>query len=732
MEDSRDYDELLISKYQLHLFNDGRNYYSYKALGAHIFKKGEKSFVRFAVWAPNAESVRVIGDFNNWSIDSSYFMKRTPDSSRYWITINNLTLQQEYAYQYYVDGQIKIADPYTEKVLDPNDQYITPATYPNLKPYPADKTDNIVSILQTGQAEYQWQATNFTRPAKTDLVIYELLVRDFVSTHNYKTLKDTLGYLKRLGITAIELMPVNEFEGNESWGYNPSFYFAADKYYGTKNDLKAFIDECHKNGIAVIQDMVLNHSFGQSPMVRLYWDSQNNRPAANSPWFNPIPKHEFNVGYDFNHESPATKAFSKRVMEFWLSEYKVDGFRFDLSKGFTQKNTLGNVDAMAQYDQSRINIWKDYSSFIWSVDSNAYVILEHFADNSEEKVLSAAGMMMWGNMNKKYSEATMGWNDADNSDFSFVSYKARGWQRPNLVGYMESHDEERLMFKDIKYGNKSTIYNIQDTSQSLNRIKLAAAFFFTIPGPKMIWQFGELGYDYSIDYNGRLGNKPIRWDYYNDPKRRKLYKVFQALIKLREENKVFKSTNYSIFLSGAVKRINIADSSMNVTIIGNFDVLNKSIIPSFQNTGIWYDYFSGDSINVANTQDFMNLQPGEFHIYTSKRLATPETDILSDVQETNANEVKDFSLEQNYPNPFNPVTTIKYTVGTRPSITGGVFVQLKVYDLLGREVTTLVNKEQGPGKYEVKFNGGKLSSGLYIYRIQYGSIMLSRKMLLLK
>src|SRR5690606_14971977 len=212
---------------------------------------------------------------------------------------------------------------------------------------------------------------------------------------NYATLADTLDYLANLGINALQLMPVNEFEGNSSWGYNPSFYFAPDKYYGAKNDLKQLIDECHGRGIAVILDVVLNHSFGQSPMVQLYFE--NGRPSAGNPWFNAEPMHPFNVGYDFNHESEYTKAFVKDVLRFWMEEYRVDGFRFDLSKGYTQKNsgTSDNaVGAWSAYDASRIALWKDYNTFIRSIDQDCYVILEHFAEDSEEQVLAAEGMML--------------------------------------------------------------------------------------------------------------------------------------------------------------------------------------------------------------------------------------------------------------------------------------------------------------------------------------------------
>lgn len=160
---------------------------------------------------------------------------------------------KEYAYQYLINGDLRIADPYTEKVLDADqDPFIAAGTYPNLKAYPTGKTTGIVSVMQAQASAYSWKVDNFSRPAKKDLVIYELHIRDFIAERNYTALKDKLTYLTDLGVNAIELMPVNEFEGNSSWAYNPSFYFAPDKYYGTKNALKEFIDECHLRGIAVI------------------------------------------------------------------------------------------------------------------------------------------------------------------------------------------------------------------------------------------------------------------------------------------------------------------------------------------------------------------------------------------------------------------------------------------------------------------------------------------------
>jgi len=582
------------------------------------------STVLLRLYAPGKNNVYILGDFNNWQPDTAYFMRLSQDGTTWWREITGLTPGQEYAYQYLVDEQLKIADPLCEKILDPwNDKYISPSTYPNLKPYPDGKTSGIVSILQTAQTPYTWHDTAYQRPDKRNLVIYELLLRDFLANHDFKTLIDTLDYLQDLGINAIELMPVNEFEGNSSWGYNPSFYLAPDKYYGPAETMKAFIDSSHQRGIAVIMDIALNHACGQCPLVRLYWDAVNSRPAPNSPWFNTVATHPFSICYDFNHESQATRDFVDRVLSHWVINYHVDGYRFDLSKGFTQTNTGNDVNAWAQYDASRIQNLKRIADTLWGIDPGIYVILEHFAVNQEETELANYGMLLWGNMNHDYNEATMGYN----SNLSWAAYTTRGWSQPNLVTYMESHDEERLMFKNLQYGNSSGNYNVKNLSTALDRMGLAGAFFFTIPGPKMIYQFGELGYDISIDNPCRTCKKPIKWWYYDEPERQLLYKTWRALIHLKTQYPAFRSTNFSMVTASYNKRIQIYDPSMNVTVVGNFGVTSNSVDPNFPHAGWWYSYLGGDSVNITDPNAWLNLNPGQYYIFTDKRLPKPDLEV---------------------------------------------------------------------------------------------------------
>lgn len=700
------------------------------------YEPGDTSAI-LVLYAPGKNSVSVIGDFNNWTESVSYQCHQTPDGLRFWTRLTGLTPGTEYAYQYLVNNSLRIADAYTQKVLDPNnDQYIAATTYPNLKPYPTGKTTGIVSVLQTAKPAYTWQVNSFNRPDKRNLLIYELHLRDFIGTHDWKTLKDTLGYLKRLGINTVELMPFNEFEGNISWGYNPSFYFAPDKYYGPENSLKALIDECHRQGLAVIMDMVLNHSFGQSPMVQLYFDAANNRPSAESPWFNPVARHPFNVGYDFNHESAATHYFVSRVVEFWLKEYKLDGFRFDLSKGFTQKASCdpngnncdqGDWDA---YDASRIAIWKKYHDTIQAKSNGSYVILEHLGGDEEEKELAAYGMMLWSNMNHAFNEATMGY--LGGSDFRGAIHVERGWSQPHLVAYMESHDEERLQYKNSQYGNASGNYNTRDLVTGLRRNEMAAAFYFAIPGPKMIWQFGELGYDYSINYceNGtindacRTGPKPIKWDYLQQAGRKKLYDIYSVLLALRQHpayKNAFMTDRITGSLAGGFKWLKLTTDTSDIMVVGNFDVTTINGSVTFQQAGTWYDYLTGQTFTATGSLQSISLQPGEYHVYLNRNIInilTPVPDLDDQGQHSRLSV---------YPNPVTSNSTIEYELPLNTEVT------FSLMNAKGQQLAVLHTGVKPKGVHQVPLYVLKrdhLPAGLYFIRMQYGHNSVVKKLMI--
>ena len=598
----------------------------------------DDSTVTLKFFAPEKNTVNLIGDHNNWMVNSNSFMNLSTDSLYWWKTISNLTPGQKYTYQYLVDGNIKIADPLSPLILDPNnDGNIGSLNYPNPIPYPSSKTNGFVTVMEPGKTPYNWVNTNFSPPAKKDLIIYELLVRDFVASHSYKTLIDTLDYLSNLGINAIELMPPGEFENNESWGYNPSFHMALDKYYGTPEHFKTFVDSCHGRGIAVINDIVFNQAFGQSPMVNLYWDGINSRPAANNPWFNEVCPHPpYCWGYDFDHSSQATRNFIDRVNHFWLDEYHIDGFRFDFTKGFSNNSN--------NYDDDRIDLLKRMADTIWSVHPNSYVILEHWAANNEEKILANYGMMLWGNVTHGYQESAMGF--PANSNLVGGVYKYRLWNDPHLISYMESHDEERIMYKNITYGNTNGSQNAKNPIEALERTEGLAVLMLTTPGPKMIWQFGEMGYDISIDYPCRICNKPILWNYLSENSRKRLYDVYKATINLRKSHPVFTGDDFTYSLNGAVKTLTLNNPTMNALVSVNIDVNSQDEILYFQNNGWWYEYFTGDSLEITGNTN-ITLNPGEYRIYTNVKLDQPVIQNTVDIEE-----FKMAEWEVNiYPNP---------------------------------------------------------------------------------
>jgi len=659
------------------------------------------------IYAPNKTHIFVTGDFNNWVPENQYQMKK--DGDYFWLKIENLVPKKEYIFQYLIDGKLKIADPYSDKVSDPyDDKYISSTIYPGLLPYPEGKASDRASYLQTAQTPYSWKNTSYAIPTAAKLSIYELLIRDFTTEKTYKAVQAKLGYLKRLGINTIELMPFNEFEGNNSWGYNPNFHFAPDKAYGTKNDLKDLIDECHKQGFIVIQDIVLNHAYNSCPLAKMYWNDALNRPAADNPWFNQTsPNTAFSWGNDFNHTSQATKDYVDRVTKYWLTEYKVDGFRFDFTKGFT--NTPGDGGG---YDAARITILERMADKIWQVNQKAIVILEHFAANSEEQELTnySNGMLVWGNSSGTFSEAAMGYNESGKSDFNWASYQKRNFQKPGLVAYMESHDEERQVFKTLTYGNSTANYNTKELNTALVRSQLTTAFFLSLAGPKMIWQFGELGYDISIDQNGRVGEKPVLWNYLEDQARLKLFDVYSAMLRLRAQFDVFTSGEETLSLNGATKKIQLKAGDHNITLLGNFGMSEIPVTPGFQHTGTWYEFFSGNELAVSDVNTSVMLKPGEYRLYSDKKLpAFKDLATTSPVME-NATSL------QVFPNPVKDIISIQASEGIN---------RFELFSMDGRLVLSATIGKSSNTKVDM----GTLKPGIYILRVKTESDLFTEKII---
>jgi hypothetical protein len=705
-----------------------------KELGIN-YDSNDPTKVVLVLNAPGKDFVYVAGSFNNWQPNTTYAMKKDPSSTKFWIELTGLTPGANNSYQYWVIDQtpvanspslVKAADPCSGLVLSPfDDQWIPSSSFPSIPSYPAGQ-EREVTWFKTGTTPYPWVNTSFTKPNKDKLVVYELLVRDFDANRNYQNVIDRIQYLKNLNINAIQLMPVMEFEGNESWGYNTAFHMALDKYYGTPEKFKELVDICHQNGIAVILDIAFNHAFGRNPMVRMWMSDADGDgwggPATDNPFFNTTARHSYSVGDDFNHSSTHTREYVKRTIKHWINEYKIDGFRWDLTKGFTQNCTGGDDNCTNSYQQDRVDVLREYVDYCWSLDTNHYAIFEHLGGDVEEqqwanyRINEGKGIMMWGEMFSNYKQLAMGF--ATSGDITRMGHVSRGFTGKRLIGYPESHDKDRLMYEAVTFGNGGgTAPVLNNLNNALNRMGAIGATSILVPGPKMLWHFQELGMDDSIFTcsNGtindesatlagdcKLDTKPQpQWieNWLTTSPRSAIYDTYRKLIKLKTTEPVFNG-DYSISVNGSNirQRVYIFDNAIpisqlrNVVVLANFSVASQSITPDFPYTGTWYDLMNNNaSLNVTNTASGITLAPGEFRVYGNQ----PTTALSNDSFEFEA------ALEL-YPNPASSLFYLNFETK-----------KVAVYNISGQLI-----KSFDKGSISEAYDIADLQKGVYLVKVE--------------
>jgi Secretion system C-terminal sorting domain len=329
---------------------------------------------------------------------------------------------------------------------------------------------------------------------------------------------------------------------------------------------------------------------------------------------------------------------------------------------------------------------------------------------------------LWNNVVFNTNEATMGY---PGNSFRGYSAKSRGWTTANsdkLISYPESHDEERLMFKNLTYGKVDGNYSTKDLATALRRQELATAFLYAIPGPRMLWQFGELGYDQSIDLNGRTGGKPILWTYFADANRKRLYNVTSNMIGLRTSQPLFRTTTYDdAELNAGYQRVfHLSSADFNVTIVGNFNTTGETFSPNFQKTGKWYDYMSGDSITVTTANATRTFLPGEYHVYTDKRIIPPSGFISTRVGTAEfATEATDFQV---YPTPS---VSGRFFVGY--TLKNGGEVRYDVFNLQGQNVVNSAAKRVSAGSHQEEISAS-LVAGTYLVKLSVNGITATHKL----
>lgn len=692
--------------------------------------------------APFKDFVYVAGSFNNYQPGNAYVMKRDSSSGKYWLELTGLTPGTIYTYQYWVCDQtnrplnspaiVKTADPFSTLVLSPFDdpEIQQLGVFPNLPVYPEGQ-EREVSVLQTGPNNlfsYNWSAAtlNFVKPAKKDLVFYEVLVRDFDVNRTYQDLINKIDYFKNLKINAIKLMPVMEFEGNMSWGYNTVYHMALDKRYGPPAKLKEFVDLCHQNGIAVVLDLALNHVFGRSPLERMWMlDSDNDgwangsgpRVTSENPYVNIDAMHSYNVGSDLNHfreTGPGgnmTNTYSVNTIKYWINEFKIDGYRWDLTKGFTNQcppNVSGGQEPCTNgYRTDRVTKMQWYADKQWEADPNSLVIFEHLGNGgsaAEEQQWAnylrngdQKGIMQWRKMTDPYANLLKG-NATDLAGVADATNR--------FVGYAESHDEERVVYKALTEGGQTQ----GNLAKVLQRLPAMGSVFFLVPGPKMIWHFSELGWDKSLwtCNNGtvsfsnpdcKLDTKPqYQWteNWTSNPERMNVYNQWSKQINLRINENVFENGQHAWnFNEVGRPRLDVwtstaaSPSISYVFVRTNFSDNAFTTPGGFPYVGTWYNLMDNTPITVTSTSQNITIEPGGYRVYGNQPSA------LS---------TNDFQGKNNItlvPNPAYNYFTLSEQIE-----------RAEIYSITGQ----LVKSFQSINAVDYQFNIEDLNSGVYLVK----------------
>lgn len=308
--------ESLLTDYDLYLFGEGRFLYSYEKFGAHLREVDGVQGVNFVVWAPNAYRVSVIGDFNRWD-EREHPMQMRGTSGLWELFIPGVEEGAIYKYDLRSHNQ-----NYHGQKTDPY------GFYAEMRP----KTGSVVANLD----RYQWQDQGWMTaraayaPLERPMSVYEVHLGSWRRNAQggfltYRELADSLvGYVKDMGYTHIELMPVAEHPLDESWGYQVTGYYAPTSRYGTPEDFMYFVDTCHQNNIAVIVDWVPAH-FPKDGFALSYFDGTHLYSHADAR----RGEHPDWGTYIFNYGRNEVRNFLISNALFWLREYHIDGLRVD-------------------------------------------------------------------------------------------------------------------------------------------------------------------------------------------------------------------------------------------------------------------------------------------------------------------------------------------------------------------------------------------------------------------
>jgi 1,4-alpha-glucan branching enzyme len=511
--------------------------------GAHDRGDG---VVTFALWAPWKQSVHLIGDFNTWDMQADPLA--VDEHGLWWI--EKRLEPGTYGYQFVIDGETTIGDPYAQALR-----------WTEGSPQPH-------ALVEVGATAYRWGDHGFAIKPLNQLVIYELHVGDFSPEGTFEGIIGRLDYLAGQGVDAIELMPIQEFPGDRSWGYNPAYFFAPEGTYGSAEDLKRLIDAAHQKGIGVILDMVFNHTTNDSPLNLLYAYSDNPYFGDDgNPWGFP----------DFNLWDDATKRLIADIQSYWLTEFHVDGFRYDYVEGI-RYDGVGGMSFIA---------WAARQ-----VKPHAYLIAEDIVADPAAVVRDTEVDASWHWPFTKVLRAQLREGDYDGNQYGdldallrVITFAGDGYHdNAQPINYLESHDEERIIREVMT--NPAI-----DQADATRKSMLGAILLFTAQGVPMLYS----GQEFGAQALKTIEESKLPWNYLESDAGQALSKHYASLAYLRHTQPALQANNFEPLLIDHERKLLVfqrwSDDGDSVVVVAvNLTPEPQRAAIPFPRPGVWHEW----------------------------------------------------------------------------------------------------------------------------------------------
>jgi 1,4-alpha-glucan branching enzyme len=543
-------------------------------------QNGDKG-IEFSLFAPYNEDIALLGDWSNWE---RIEMERGDDG---WWRVRVPLEDGEYQYKFLVKSKSWFAPGEMLKITDPRASRVT-----------YDENENACLTVKDGKriiTTYEWQHDDVPLPPNEQLVIYEMHIGEFRGgpgdsqegkTGTFQGAIEKLDYLAELGINAVELMPVTEFPGERSWGYNPRVLFSVENSYGTPDDFCRLVDECHARGIRVILDGVYNHGEIATPLAQIdynYWYYGENPDLPEHQWG---PKFNYEFHDDQLDVWPA-REYIRDALQYWINEYHIDGIRFDATA------IIKNYDVLHWMNSVVFDYVKGLKPFL--------TVAEHVPQDPTVTGVDGPMDAAWHETFSKQLQSTIVGADKDgrgaydlNGLAAVLNPRSEGFGSPyNVVNYIDNHDQHRIMWQLGEHGF------IDDPA--FRRNKMGVALLVTAPGLPLLWMGQEFGESAPRQVNEW---QPIDWALFQNERNADLHRYYCGLLGLRKSTPALSSDSVEVFHLDpersilAYKRWNEGGNVAVVVVNLKDQFAGQVEIGNWPGDGAWHEHIFNYDIDV--------------------------------------------------------------------------------------------------------------------------------------